>query len=101
MVFAPTLTIVAELRQQVRHVAVDGRDNARALEIHLRLAELGFGLRNTRLGAHALRLQRLDLPLRQIEVCAVRSAPPLLLMQLRRELLGILNGAPAVFASVW
>lgn len=34
------------------------------------MSELSFGLRNIRLGTHALRLQRPDLPLRQIEVRA-------------------------------
>jgi hypothetical protein len=43
-------------KEQVRYVAVDRGENARALEIHLRLAELSVGLRETRLGAHALRL---------------------------------------------
>jgi len=32
------------LRQQVRHIAVDRGENARATEIHLRLAKLGVGL---------------------------------------------------------
>jgi hypothetical protein len=39
------IDVVAELRQQVHHIAVDRRENARALEIHLCLVELGFGLR--------------------------------------------------------
>ena len=60
--------VVAELRQQVRHVAVDRRKNARALKIHLRLAELGFDLRDARLGAQALRIQRRDLSLHESQV---------------------------------
>jgi hypothetical protein len=47
--------VVAELRQQVRHVAVDRGKKARAPKIHLRLVELGPGLRDARLGAQALR----------------------------------------------
>src|ERR1700685_120503 len=97
MVFAPALiNEVAGLRQQVGHVAVDGRDNRRALEIYLRLPELRLGLLEIRVGTHALRLQRLDLALRQIEVRAHGLDSSSLLRQLGRELLGILNGAPAL-----
>jgi hypothetical protein len=53
-------------------------------------------LRETRLGTQALRFQRLDLPQRLIEVFLRRLRRRFLLMQLGRELLGILNGAPAV-----
>jgi len=67
------------------------RSQVRLLEIHLRSPELSI-----RLGAHALRIQRFDLPLRQIEVCARCPDRRSLLVQLRRELLGILIGAPAV-----
>jgi hypothetical protein len=54
--------------------------------VELRLPKLSFGLRNIRLGAHPLRLQRLDLPLRQIEVCTRGLDRRSLLMQLGREL---------------
>ena len=53
-------------------------------------------MRETRLGTQALRFQRLDLPQRLIEVFLRRLHRRLLLMQLGRKLLGILNGAPAV-----
>ena len=88
---------ITDLRQKVRDVAVDGRENARAPEIHLRLAQCGIGLSGTRLGAHALRLQQLDLPLHFVEIFSCSQNGGLLLMQLRCELLGILNGAPAIF----
>src|SRR5215813_249578 len=52
---------VTKLRQQVCHVAVDGRENTGAFEVHLRLIELGTGLRKGCLGALALRLERFDL----------------------------------------
>jgi hypothetical protein len=42
---------VAELRQQVRHVAVDPGDDACALQVHLRLMKLSRGLRKRSLGA--------------------------------------------------
>src|SRR5215469_15999986 len=51
---------VTKLRQQVCHVAVDGRENAGAFEVHLRLTELGLGLRKGCLGALPLGLERFD-----------------------------------------
>jgi hypothetical protein len=45
-------------RPQAR--AVDGRDDAGASKIHLRLVELSLGLRQGRLRAQALHLQLLD-----------------------------------------
>src|SRR5262249_42927596 len=84
---------VAKLRQQVCHVAVDGRENAGAFEVHLRLTELGPGLRKGCLGTLPLSLERFDLPLRQIVVFPGTLYRGLLLVQLRRELLGILNAA--------
>jgi hypothetical protein len=57
-----------------------------AMAPNLRSPELSIDLRNIRLGAHALRLQRFDLPLRQIEVCARGLDRRSLLMQLRREM---------------
>ena len=53
-----------------------------------------------RLGAQALRLQRLDLPLRLIEVFQRCLHRGFLLMQLGRVLLGILNSAPAVLRQL-
>src|SRR5262249_29978491 len=97
---------VAKLRQQVCHeavdgsdntVEVDGRDNAGAFEVPLRLTELGPGLRKACLGALALSLERLDLPLRQIVALLGIVYRGLLLMQLRGELLGILNAAVTAF----
>src|SRR5262249_21253084 len=84
---------VAKLRQQVGHEAVDGRENTGAFEVHLRLTELGPGLRKGCLGALALGLERFDLPFRQIVVFQGAVYRGLLLMQLRVELLGILNTA--------
>src|SRR6516225_10547248 len=57
-----------ELRQQVCHVAVDGRENAGAFEVHLRLTELGLGLRKGCFGTLPLGLERFDLPFSQIVV---------------------------------
>src|SRR5262245_18925886 len=88
---------VAKLRQQVCHEAVDGRENTGTFEVHLRLTELGPGLRKGCLGALALSLERLDLPFRQIVVFQGTVYRGLLLMQLRRELLGILNTAITAF----
>ena len=62
---------------------------------HLRLAELRSVLRQTSLGAHPLSLQRLNLPLRQIEVFHRSLYRGLLLAQLRSKLLGVLNAARA------
>ena len=44
-------------RLQVPNVTVDGGQNARALEIHLRLALLRLSLCKSPFGAHALRCQ--------------------------------------------
>ena len=60
------------------------------------MAELGLGLLEARLGAQALRLQRRDLPLYESQVFQCCPHRRFLLLQLRRVLLGILNGAPAV-----
>ena len=51
----PNIHVVADLRQQVGHVAVNRRENARAPEIDLRLVKLCLGLRERCLGAQALR----------------------------------------------
>ena len=67
--------------------------NGRIGKVQLRLVALGFGLREARDGAVALRLQRLDLPLRQFEGRLRTVQCGLLLMQLRSVLLGVLNGA--------
>src|SRR6202040_2637390 len=70
-------------------------ENACTLKVHLRLAELGFGLREGCLGAHMLRLQRFDLPLCKCEVCLGTLHAGLLLGQLRCELLGVLDSTRA------
>jgi hypothetical protein len=70
-----------------------GRRNRRIGQIELRLVELGFRLREARDGAVALRLQRLDLPLRQLEGRLRVGQSSLMLVQLRAVLLGVLNGA--------
>jgi hypothetical protein len=38
------MTLVAELHRQVRHVAVDPEQDARAREVHLGLIAIGDGL---------------------------------------------------------
>ena len=60
-------------------------------KIEFRLIALSFGLREARNSAFALRLQRLDLPLRQIQGCLGALQRGLLLMQLRGILLGVLT----------
>ena len=57
-------------------------------------------LRERRLGAQALRLQRIGLPLRLIEVFQRCLHGGFLLMQLGRVLLIILNSAPAVLRQL-
>src|SRR5262249_43758042 len=59
----PDIGVVAELREQVGHPAVDRRADLRALEVDAGLVALGVGLRQVRLGAGALRVQSFDLPL--------------------------------------
>jgi len=59
----------------------------------LGLVALGLGLLQARNGAVALRLQRIDLPLRQFERRLRAVQRGLLLLQLRGVILGVLNGA--------
>lgn len=66
----------------------------------MRLVALGLGLIETGDGALALRLQRLDLALRQLEGRLRALKRGLLLVQLRGVLLGVLNGAIALFRQV-
>ena len=54
-------------------------------------------MRETRLGANALRLQRRNLPLGQVEDFHGKLSRSLLLMQLRCVLLRILNAAKPIF----
>ena len=61
----------------------------------MRLVTLGVCLPETRDCAVALRLQRLDLPLRHVDVCLRAGECRLLLLLLRRPLLRVLNGARA------
>jgi hypothetical protein len=68
--------------------------------IHLRLVELGLGLCESRLGAEALCLLSFDLPLRLIEVFRGSLHRGFLLMELGRELLGILNATIALLRQV-
>jgi len=67
--------------------------NCRIRKVKPRLFALGFGLRQAGDGAGALRLQRLDLPLRQFEGRLRAVYRGLLLEQLRGVLLGVLNAA--------
>ncbi len=66
----------------------------------MRLVALGFGLREACDRAVALRLQRLDLPLRQLQGRLRALQRGLLLVQLRGVLLGVLNGAIAGLLQV-
>jgi hypothetical protein len=59
----------------------------------LGLVALGLGLLQARYGAIALRVQRLDLPLRQFERRLRTVECGVILMQLRGVLLGVLNRA--------
>src|SRR5258708_5986658 len=71
------------------HPGEDGVDGGDALI-------LALGLGNTdRLGHETLRLQRFDLPLRDIQASRCRLLRGLMLMQLGRELLGILDAGRA------
>ena len=65
----PDIGVVAELREQVGHPTVDRRVDFRPIEIDLRLVALGVGLGQVRLRAGELRIQGLDLPLRELQVC--------------------------------
>ena len=66
----------------------------------MRLVALGLGLREAGNSALALRLQRLDLPICQLEGRLRAQKCSLLLMQLRGELLGVLNRAIACVLQV-
>src|SRR5215469_6459829 len=92
--------VIAELREQVGHPAVDRRANLRALEVDAGLVALGVGLRQARLGAGALRVQRIDLPLRELQVCLGAVDRRLFLSLLGTELLGALNGAIAFLRQI-
>src|SRR5262249_16159365 len=93
----PDIGVVAELREQVGHPAVDRRADLRALEVDAGLVALGVGLRQARLGAGVLRVQRIDLPLRELQVCLGVLRRRLFLSLLGAELLRALNGAVALF----
>src|SRR4029453_6473424 len=77
-----------------------GRRYCRVREIELRLVALGLGLREAGNSALALSLQRLDLPSCQLEGRLRAQKCSLLLMQLRGELLGVLNRAIACVLQV-
>src|SRR5215471_6797837 len=96
----PDIGVVAELREQVGHPAVDRRVDLRALEVDAGLVALGVGLRQARLSAGALRVQRVDLPLRELQVCLGGLHRRLFLSLLGAELLGALNGAVALFRQL-
>ena len=61
----PDIHVVAELGLEIGHIAVDGRHDARAGEVHLCLVALGGGLGDDRFGAAALCFEGLGLALRQ------------------------------------
>jgi hypothetical protein len=65
----------------------------RIREVQLRLLALGFGLRQAGDVTVALRLQRLDLPLRQLERRFRIVECGLLLTELRSVLFGVLDAA--------
>jgi hypothetical protein len=67
--------------------------NNRVGKVQLRLIALRPGLREARDCACALRLQRLDLPLCQLQVRLRTLKRGVLLVQLRGVALGVLNGA--------
>ena len=73
------------------------RRHGRIGKVKLGLVALGLHLCETRDGAVALRLKRLDLPLRQFQRRVRARQCGLLLTQLRAVLLGILDGARASF----
>src|SRR5258708_30129225 len=77
-----------------------GSRNRRIGKIEFRLVTLGFCLREVGDRAVVLRLQRLDLPLREPEGRLRTLQRSLLLMQLRGVLLGVLNGAVARLLQV-
>jgi hypothetical protein len=72
----------------------------RVREIELRLVALGLGLREARERAVALSLERLDLPLRQLQGRLRTRKGGLLLVELRGILLFVLNGAIAGLPEV-
>jgi hypothetical protein len=87
------LCILADRGAEVYHTACLVCRDRRIAEVDLCLVALSFCLCETRAGAGALRVQRLDLPLRQFE-CRLRTVHcGLLLTQLRGVLLGVLNRA--------
>ena len=86
---------LADSGAEVDHTSRLGGRHRRIGKIEVRLVTLGFCLREMGDRAVVLRLQRLDLPLREPEARLRALQRSLLLMQLRGILLGILNGAVA------
>ena len=80
----PDGRVVTHPHQQVRDPPVHRRTDLCALQIDLRLIALSGGLGDTRLGAHQLRFERLDLALRDREgrLCALQRR---LILEKRRS----------------